>query len=139
MKTSQKAAIVTWTYVAGYGAPIVPIVIYMRRNERLPSFFGLFDMMGGPWAERQSPQGLTASLGAYLAVTAVAAHSAWLMWRGQKGGRALNLALLPVEAVFWIGFALPIPWILGAARAALVVASYANHEAPGQRDLAPSD
>lgn len=32
----------------------------------------------------------------------------------------LSLVLLPVEAVFWLGFALPIPWVIGAARAALL-------------------
>jgi hypothetical protein len=33
----------------------------------------------------------------------------------------VNLALPPVEAVLWMGFALPVPWLIGIARAALVV------------------
>ena len=36
----------------------------------------------------------------------------------------MNLAMLPVEAVFWRGFALPIPVAVGAARAALVIAAW---------------
>jgi hypothetical protein len=27
----------------------------------------------------------------------------------------VGLSLLPIEAVYWLGFALPIPWLLGAA------------------------
>lgn len=39
---------------------------------------------------------------------------------GSKTGAVLNLILLPVEAVFWLGFALPIPRLIGIARAALL-------------------
>jgi hypothetical protein len=38
----------------------------------------------------------------------------------RNGGR-VNLALLPVEAMFWMGFALRVPWVIGFAPAALVV------------------
>lgn len=51
----------------------------------------------------------------------------------------MNLALIPIEAVFWLGFALPIPWLLAAARTALVVASWAKHEAPRPPGRAASD
>jgi hypothetical protein len=133
MKSSRAAAVVTWSYVAGFGVATIPVTLYFRQNGRLPSFFGLFDMMAGPWSERQSADRFTASLGAFVAVSAVGAYSGALMWRERRGGRAMNLALLPVEAVFWTGFALPIPWLLGAARAGLVLASLARHEPP-QRD-----
>jgi hypothetical protein len=36
----------------------------------------------------------------------------------------VNLALLPVDAVFWMGLALPVPWLIGFARAALVVRAW---------------
>ena len=42
------------------------------------------------------------------------------MWEMRKAGAVLNLGLLPVEAVFWIGFALPVPSLFGIARVALV-------------------
>jgi hypothetical protein len=32
----------------------------------------------------------------------------------------LNLVLLPIEAMFWLGFALPIPWLFGIARTTLI-------------------
>jgi hypothetical protein len=31
---------------------------------------------------------------------------------------------LPIEAVFWLGFPLPIPWLFGAARAALLASAW---------------
>ena len=39
-------------------------------------------------------------------------------------GAVVNLALLPVEAVFWVGFALPFPWLIGIARAAVIASSW---------------
>lgn len=40
----------------------------------------------------------------------------------------LNLALLPAEAVFWLGFALPVPWLFGVARVALVALAWPELE-----------
>ena len=36
----------------------------------------------------------------------------------------IAVALLPVEAVFWIGFALPIPSLLGIARVVLIALAW---------------
>ena len=55
---------------------------------------------------------------AFLIVTLVAAGAAFLLWNGSKAGAVLALVLLPIEAVFWVGFALPIPWLIGVARVA---------------------
>jgi hypothetical protein len=32
--------------------------------------------------------------------------------------------MLPVEAVFWSGFGLPIPWFIGLARATLIALAW---------------
>jgi hypothetical protein len=130
MNSSRAAAVVSWAYVGGFGVSTIPVGLYFREHGTLPSFFGLFDMMAGPWSQRQSADRFIASLGAFVVVTALVAYSGWLMWRGRRGGRPLNLALMPVEAVFWLGFALLIPWLLAAARATLIVASWARHEDP---------
>jgi hypothetical protein len=131
---------VSWAYLGGFGITTIPVALYFRRNGRLPSFLGLFDMMAGPWSQRQSADRFTASLGAFLAVTALVAYSGWLMWRERRGGRVMNLALIPIETVFWLGFALPIPWLLGAARTVLVVASWVRNEAPThETGLNPTD
>ena len=59
-------------------------------------------------------------------MTGVAAWSAWLLWNGSKTGAVINLILLPVEAIFWFGFALPIPWVVGVARVVLVLAGWTS-------------
>lgn len=56
----------------------------------------------------------------FLGLTFAAAVSGLLLWASRKSGAVLNLVLLPVEAVFWVCFALPIPWLLGIARVVLV-------------------
>jgi hypothetical protein len=60
----------------------------------------------------------------YSGLVLAAGVSGWLLWQGRRSGAVLNLALLPAEALFWIGFALPIPWLFGIARVALVALAW---------------
>ena len=124
MRTARAAAIVTWSYVAGFGLPAPLVANYLLTHGRLPSFFGMFEMYAGPWSAQLSSRQLSLLLTAYLAVCGAVGVSGWLLWRGRRAGAILNLALLPVEAVFWVGFALPLPWLSGAARVVLVGASW---------------
>ena len=124
MTNLRAAAIVTWAYAAGFGLSTIPVAIYLQQRGRLPSFFGLFDMYGGPWSARLSDDAFTLRLIAFLVVTLVVAWAAWLVCNGSKAGAVLSLALLPIEAVFWLGFALPIPWLLGAARVVLLLVGW---------------
>jgi hypothetical protein len=48
-------------------------------------------------------------LSAFVALCAAECVAGGLLWRGRRSGAILTLALLPVESVFWAGFALPIP------------------------------
>jgi hypothetical protein len=103
-----------------FGVPAVPVAIFLAEKGRLPSLSGLFDMYAGPWSSRFLNDRVIALLLAYAGVVLAAVLSGWLLWKMRKAGAVLNLGLLPVEAVFWIGFALPVPWLFGIARAALV-------------------
>ncbi len=120
MSRSRTAAWVTWAYAAMFGAPAVPVAIFLAEKGRLPSLWGLFDMYAGPWSSRFADDRVVALLRVYSGVVLAAVLSGWLLWKGRKAGAVLNLGLLPVEAVFWVGFALPIPWLFGIARVALV-------------------
>jgi hypothetical protein len=138
MKAERAAAVVTWVYAAGFGVPTVPVAVFLLTQGRLPSFLDLFDMYGGPWSSRLEPEKFVALLGAFLGVTGVAAWSAWWLWRGRKAGAVLNIALLPVETIFWLGFALPIPWLVGAARAVLIAIAWKSL-AEGHGSEVPSE
>jgi hypothetical protein len=78
-------------------------------------------MYGGPWSSRLTDTTLAVLLIVFFVVTLVAAWAGWLVWNGSRAGAWLSLVLLPAEAVFWVGFALPIPWLFGVARTALLV------------------
>ena len=117
-------AVLTWIYAAGFGLTAAPVAVYLMRRGTLPEFFGLFPMYGGPWSSRMGDRTFAVLLIAFLVVTLVAAWAAWLVWNGSKAGAVLSLVLLPVEAIFWIGFALPIAWVVGVARAAVLVLAW---------------
>ena len=117
-------AILTWFYAAGFGIPAVPVAVYLLRRGTLPEFFGLFPMYGGPWSSRLGDRPFAILLAAFLIVTMFASWAAWLVWNGSKAGAVLSLVLFPVEAIFWLGFALPIPWIFGIARAAFLALAW---------------
>ncbi len=119
MNRSRTAALVTWAYAAMFGVPAVPVAIFLAEKGRLPSLWGLFDMYAGPWSSRFADDRLIALLLVYSGLGLAAILSGWLLVELRKAGAVLNLGLLPVEAVFWIGFALPVPWLFGIARVAL--------------------
>jgi hypothetical protein len=124
MTAARAAAIVTWAYAAGFGISTIPVAIFLGRTGRLPNFLGLFESYGGPWSSRFSNGVFIGLLMAFFLVTLLVAWGAWLLWNGSRAGAIICLALLPVEAVFWIGFALPIPWVLGIARIALIAVAW---------------
>lgn len=130
-RTRRAAAVVTWLYAAGFGLPAIPIAIVYVRTGTLPTFLDLFPMYGGPWSRRMPIRGLAGALVGFFLLTIVTAWSAWHIWNGSRRGAALNLALIVPEAVFWIGFALPIPWLLAMARVALIVTSLSKGK-PGR-------
>ncbi len=133
MSSARAAAIVTWVYALAFGLPTVPVAIYLLRTGQLPSFYGLFDMFGGAWSARVSDRTFVVLLLLFGAVTLVAVYSAWLLWQGRRVGAVLNLAVLPMEAVFWIGFALPLPWATGIARVLLAAVAWNSLAKSGQR------
>ena len=114
----------TWVYVAAVGAPIVPNAAYIAQNGTLPRFLDVFAMYGGPWSVPLEEGNVLRLLIVFLLVTLAAAWAAWLVWNGSKFGGVLSFALLPVEAAFWFGFALPLPWLLGITRAVLLIAAW---------------
>lgn len=44
----------------------------------------------------------------------------WLLSRGHPGGGVVSLVTITVEAVFWYGYALPFPPLLGLLRLVLM-------------------
>jgi len=116
--------VVSWAYAAMFGVPAVPVAIFLAEQAVLPSLWGLFAMYAGPWSSRFPDDRMVALLLVYFGLALAAVLSGWLLWEMRKAGAVLNLGLLPVEAICWVGFALHIPWFFGIARFALVALAW---------------
>jgi hypothetical protein len=125
-------AVLTWVYAVGFGLPAVPVSVYLLRHGSLPWFGNLFPMYGGPWSGRLRDEQFVVLLLGYLGLTAFVAGSAGRVRHGSRRGAVVSAGLLPIEAVFWLGFALPVPWIVGAARVALLTAAWRRLGGPHQ-------
>ena len=119
-------AVLAWLYAAGFGGSAIPVALYLRRRGRLPTFFDLFEMFGGPWSSRFGNSAFVWLLMAFFVVTLLVAWAAWLVWKASKLGGVLTLGLLPVEALFWLGFDLPIPKVIGVARVVLLTLGWTS-------------
>jgi hypothetical protein len=118
------ASVLTWFYTAYFGIPAIPVGVYVRQHGTLPTFGDLFELYGGPWSVKLQDDAFIVALAAFFAVTLVVAWTAWLIWYGSRTGAVVNLLLLPIEALFWQGFALPIPWFFGIARTTLLAIAW---------------
>ncbi|MGC5170458.1 hypothetical protein ACLQ2Q_07375 [Microbacterium sp. DT81.1] len=111
-------------YAAGFGLPAVPIAVIAVRERALPWFLDLFPMFGGPWSNAGRWTAFAWLLVAFLGVTLAATFAGVLLWRGRRSGAILTFALMPVEAIFWWGFALPFPPLIGVVRVALAAVAW---------------
>jgi hypothetical protein len=120
MASVRIAAALTVLIALGFALPAPWVIERLRRTGALPTFFGLFPMYGGPAFERVSHTTFSVLLASFSAVLAVDVVAGWLLWRGDRAGAVLTLALVPVEAAYWAAFALPIPPMMAVVRIALI-------------------
>lgn len=131
MRAERAAAVLTWISAAAFGLPALPVSVYLLHYGHLPTMLGLFPMYGGPWDGLEGGTFVALLMG-FLAVTLLAAWAAQSVLEGSPVGATLGLAILPVEALFWFGFALPLPWLIGIARAALLYSAWKSLQARPQ-------
>jgi len=104
----------------GFGIPGILGLRHFAQHGEVWTFMG-FPTYGGGQFERMGVMTSVPLLGAFVAVCAVEVVLGALLLSGQRSGLWLSLGLLPIEMIFWIGFALPFGPILGLVRTALVV------------------
>lgn len=113
-----------WSIAAGFGVYAFPAAAHLLQHRELPMTMFGFRAYGGGWFERFSPEIFAVLLGVFVGICAVEAFAGWLLWSGSRGGAILTLALLPLEIVFWTGFAIPIPPIAAVIRVGLLAVGW---------------
>jgi hypothetical protein len=120
----KASAVVMLLVAAGFGIPAPFVASHFLRERTLPTFMGLFAMYGGGLFDRYSPEVFGVLLGLFTALCALEAYAGWLLWNGEKLGAVITLALLPIEVVFWAGFAVPFPPLIAVARLGLLAVGW---------------
>jgi hypothetical protein len=119
VRALRGAAGCLWLDGVGFGV-FVPFGIWSVSTGRgVPEAFGYPTYGGGPFEDYGIPTS-TPLLLAYLLVCGLEVVAGRLLWDGRRSGAVLGLALVPVGAVFWWGFALPAGPVLALLRCGLI-------------------
>lgn len=121
-RLAHVAAIVSLFAGLGFGLPCLYGVWYFATRHEVWTFVGFPTYGHGPFETNGIPTTVPLLLG-FLIVCALEVGIGAYLWRPHRCAYWAALALLPIETVYWIGFALPVGPVLGAARTALIVAA----------------
>jgi len=119
------ASVLLWIIGVGFGVFCPPAIARVLRGRPLPRPFGFPAYGEGPF-ERHGIRSGAPLLTAFLLVCALECVAGWLLWGGHLTGAVLALALVPVGAVFWWGFALPLPPLFALPGAMLTLAGWSD-------------
>ncbi|HVF99304.1 MAG TPA: hypothetical protein VND68_05665 [Chloroflexia bacterium] len=119
------AATLLWIDAVGFGLPCIMAIRHFLSGRGILYIMGFPTYGKGPF-ERYGLQTTVPLLVGFLSVCTLEGLAGWLVWRGRKSGAILSLVLLPAGAVYWWGFALPIPPIFAIARTPLILLSWSR-------------
>jgi hypothetical protein len=119
----RAAAVCLWITGLGFGLPCLPAIRGVLAGHGIPTVFGYPAYGRGPFERHAIPTTVPLLIG-FLVVCTLECVAAWYLWSGHKPAAVLALALVPVGAVFWWGFALPFPPLFALARTLLILVSW---------------
>jgi hypothetical protein len=102
------AAILHWFIAVGFGVFCLPAIRNLMIGLDIPIVMGFPAYGRGPF-ERVGIPTTIPLLAAFLLVCILEVVAGFLLWGGYRSGAILAFVLVPLGAVFWWGFALPIP------------------------------
>jgi hypothetical protein len=117
------AAFLLWFNAVGFGIFCLPAIWNLFNDRDIPLVFGFPAYGRGPF-ERVGLPTTVPLLAAFLLVCMLEGVAGWLLWSGYRSGAVLALALLPLGAIFWWGFALPIPPLFALLRTVLILLNW---------------
>ena len=118
---TKAAAVCSLVLGLGFGLPGVYGAWFYARHGEVWRFLGFPAYGDGPFERWGISNSVALQLG-FVAECAAEVVVGALLWSEATIAPWLALALLPVELVYWTGFALPFGPLLGLARTALVIA-----------------
>jgi hypothetical protein len=116
----KTAAVCSVILGLGFGIPCLFGLLHFARTHDVWTFLGFPTYGGGPFESWGLPTSVPLLAG-YLLVCQREVAVGVALWFGAPHAAAYSLALLPFEAVFWVGFALPLGPPLGIARVVLAL------------------
>jgi hypothetical protein len=123
MNALRAVAILHWFVGLGFGVTALFGIRSLAAGRGILYFMGFPAYGRGPF-ERVGVQTTIPLLSAFVAVCALECVAGWMLWRGAEAGAILSLVALPLGAVFWWGFALPIPPILAVVWTPLILLNW---------------
>jgi hypothetical protein len=114
------ASICLWLSGLGFGIPGIYGTWYFLQTKSIATVMGFPCYGGGPF-EKTGIHTTLSMLTGFLLVCSLECICAWGLWNGEKGSAVLSLAVIPVELIFFIGFALPFGLPLIVIRTVLIV------------------
>jgi len=119
------AAFLLWFNALGFGLPCIAAIRNLLSGRDIPYIMGFPAYGRGPFEQRGLYTTVPLVAG-FLLVCILEGVAGWLLWSGYRTGAILALVLLIPGAVYWWGFALPVPPILGVVRTILIVLSWST-------------
>jgi len=121
----RAAAALCWVNALGFGVFTIPAIARISAGKDIPMVLGFPAYGQGPF-EDHGIRSTVPLLAGFLVVCIGEGVAGWLLWGGHRSGAILALAVLPAGAVYWWGFALPIPPVFALVRTVLIVAGWAR-------------
>lgn len=121
-RMARSAAAASLVLGLGFGLPCAYGLWFFATRNEVWIFLGFPTYGDGPFDAAGIPTTVPLLTG-FLIICILEIVAAVLLWRPNRAGYWISLLLLPLEAIYWIGFALPFGPLLGALRTGLVLAA----------------
>ena len=119
------ASLCLWISGLGFGIPGIYGIWSMLKGKGIAYVMGFPTYGNGPFEKIGVHTTIPLLIG-FLFVCALECIAGWGLWSGDKGAAILSFAIIPVEMVLYIGFALPFgpPFLL--IRSLLLLISWSS-------------
>ena len=119
------ASLCLWISGLGFGIPGIYGIWSMLKGKGIAYVMGFPTYGNGPFEKIGVHTTIPLLIG-FLFVCALECIAGWGLWSGDKGAAILSFAIIPVEMVFYIGFALPFGPPLMLIRSILLLISWSS-------------